>query len=241
MLAASPPSWEGGERRAVPRRPAWLPLVLRYRIAHLGLYAKPHATRNWDTSHVSSFRMGVVAGVSYFIGELVWAVTGMLLIPDRWARNYGAAGFLFGLVYSPFAAVVLRPLYAFLMLIDRVITGLNNSVAYGNVGEPTYTSRCFPRSHTVDPFLIGEGEARTPSRAHKSHTRRAHKSLTSRAHTSSRIAQLVLGHVPAHPIFWYHSPHSHCHPPVCVLSQVLSHWQEEEEACFPAHLVYLLI
>ena len=131
----------------------------------------------------------------------------MLLIPDRWARNYGATGFLFGLVYSPFAAVVLRPLYAFLMLIDRVITGLNNSVAYGNVGEPTYTSRCFPRSHTVDPFLIGEGEARTQAAhtsrthkshtsrtqvAHKSHTSRAHKSHTSRTHTSSRIANLSL-------------------------------------------------
>ncbi len=106
----------GGANRDVHRMPRrGGGRFMRIQLAVLlrsGYYSLPHATRLWDTSRVTGLRAGCVAGLVGFLGEIVWGVLSLFIIPDRWARSFGLAGSLLGLLYAPLALAVLRPVQA---------------------------------------------------------------------------------------------------------------------------------
>ena len=132
-----------GSGRAGWRR--LLPELMRFWDDQLpAYYAAMHAGRRWDTSHVASFKTGVLAGVIGFLGELVWGILGLLVIPDRLAREHGFLGFCAGVVWSLLALCTVRPTQAVLILFDRMLTGACNAVAYQR-----HWWR--PRAYMIDP------------------------------------------------------------------------------------------
>ena len=82
----------------------------------------------WGLSKITGLGLGIFAGLAGALAVLVSGVLDFFLLPDRWARRYGALGFLTG-VPATVAVAVLRPAYAVLVLADRIATGTYNAAA----------------------------------------------------------------------------------------------------------------
>ena len=82
------------------------------------------------------------------LAVIISGVVDFFLLPDRWARRYGALGFLTGLP-TTVAVAVLRPVYAALVLADRILTGTYNAAAQRL--DPL--GQRWPQVNTFDPLL----------------------------------------------------------------------------------------
>ena len=82
----------------------------------------------WGLSKITGLGLGIFAGLAGALAVLVSGVLDFFLLPDRWARRYGALGFLTG-VPATVAVAVLRPPYAAVVLADRILTGTYNAAA----------------------------------------------------------------------------------------------------------------
>ena len=87
-----------------------------------------HRLKAWGLSKITGLGLGIFAGLAGALAVLVSGVVDFFLLPDRWARRYGALGFLTGLP-ATVAVAVLRPVYAALVLADRILTGTYNAAA----------------------------------------------------------------------------------------------------------------
>jgi hypothetical protein len=111
--------------------------------------ARPHVSKHWNMgSHwasnaVSGFCTGILAAV----WELLDATLSIIVLPIKSTIYNGFQGFLLGLCAS-IALVLLRLLYAPVILVDRIATGCANCAARC-MGRPEQRTR--PVDHVLDP------------------------------------------------------------------------------------------
>ena len=88
------------------------------------------------------------------LAVIISGVVDFFLLPDRWARRYGALGFLTGLP-ATVAVAVLRPPYAAVVLADRILTGTYNAAAerLDPLGQRWPQVRRFDSPHDSPPRL----------------------------------------------------------------------------------------
>ena len=107
-----------------------------------------HRLKAWGLSKITGLGLGLFAGLAGALAVLISGVVDFFLLPDRWARRYGALGFLTGLP-ATVAVAVLRPAYAALVLADRILTGTYNAAAQRL--DPL--GQRWPQVSTFDPLL----------------------------------------------------------------------------------------
>lgn len=84
-----------------------------------------HPVTTYALGRVTGVLNGCLAGWGGLIQNLILSCLQIFFGPDRFARSHGAAGCLFGLIVVPIACVwyIVR---AFVLLIDRIATGVSN-------------------------------------------------------------------------------------------------------------------
>ena len=122
-----------------------------------------HRLKAWGLSKITGLGLGLFAGLAGALAVLISGVVDFFLLPDRWARRYGALGFLTGLP-ATVAVAVLRPAYAALVLADRILTGTYNAAAqsFNAASASPHRSRHVPRS-TRHRAYNGDRAAKTAS------------------------------------------------------------------------------
>lgn len=89
--------------------------------------ARPHISKVWNLgAYVRSPTQGVCTGLLAFIWELVDAVVSIAILPVQGALYNGPAGFVLG-IFASLLLMVLRVVYAPIIFVDRVATGIANS------------------------------------------------------------------------------------------------------------------
>jgi hypothetical protein len=84
-----------------------------------------HAVMNYAIGRVETFAQGCWVGwIGWFLNALR-SPCQLFTKPDKYARSHGAFGCLWGLLVAPFF-IVMYVLYAFVILVDRIVTGTCN-------------------------------------------------------------------------------------------------------------------
>ncbi len=111
-----------------------LDLLRSFRDVIVSMYyptLKRHRVTTYALGRVLTFRRGVRSGVGGCLYVLITAPFQLCFVPDRLAREYGVIGCLFGIIIAcPF--IVLRILYSFVILFDRILVGFINGCCRGN-------------------------------------------------------------------------------------------------------------
>lgn len=106
--------------------PKWF--ASKYRSWHYGTLGEEerHAVTTYALGHVNNIRQGIGAGVGLCCTNVICAPLELWFKPDKYARTYGAAGCLVGILLSPIF-IVLAFFNGLLRLVDRVATGFYNT------------------------------------------------------------------------------------------------------------------
>jgi len=90
-----------------------------------GLHVRRHQVTRYSLGRVQTFPQGIVAGITGFLRHLGLMLIQPFFRPDSWARSYGCVGCIAGALISPFY-VLMEIFRAFVVLIDRMVTGICN-------------------------------------------------------------------------------------------------------------------